>query len=290
MAPPDSPQLAMTDPHLVATAYFSKVAQIMSDSAAVLGRDDDRDRYRKLADEVRAAFRREYVTPTGRLASDTQTALSLAILFDLLENEEQRSHAGQRLAYLVRRNNHRVGTGFVGTALVSDALCATGEEETAFRMLTEQSCPSWLYPIAQGATTIWERWDSLKPDGTINSSRMTSFNHYALGAIGDWLHRSVGGIAPLAPGYKRIEVRPRIGGLTHASSRLRTPYGIAESKWRIEDGTLHLDVTIPPNTTAHVVPPSGDPMDVGSGEHHWSFAVGVTPAALAAARGNLLTG
>jgi alpha-L-rhamnosidase len=273
MAPPDSPQLAMTDPHLIATAYFCRISEILSESAAILGREEDRSRYRQLADEVRAAFKREYMTPSGRTASDTQTALSIAILFGMHDTEEQRMHAGQRLAYLVRRNNHRIATGFVGTALVSDALCATGEEETAFRMLVEQSCPSWLYPITQGATTIWERWDSLKPDGSINSSRMTSFNHYALGAVGDWLHRSVGGLAPLEPGYRRIEIRPRAGGgITWAKASHRTPYGMASSSWRIEDGVLQLEAVVPPNTTARVVPPDGSPpIEAGSGTHAWTF-------------------
>lgn len=290
MAPPDSPQLAMTDTHLIATAYFCRVSEIVSESALILGHEADADRYRQLSAKVRAAFKREYVTPSGRTASDTQTALSIAILFGMHDTEQQRFHAGERLASLVKRNNHRIATGFVGTALVSDALCATGHEDTAFRMLVEQSCPSWLYPITQGATTIWERWDSLKPDGSINSSRMTSFNHYALGAVGDWLHRSVGGLAPLEPGYRKIEIHPRFGGgITWAKASHRTPYGLASSSWRIDDGAMRVDVTIPPNTTARVVPPDGSPpFDAGSGGHSWTFAATGNAAGDATRRTDLL--
>ncbi len=238
-APPAEPARAMTDPHLVATGYFAWVCELMSKTAGVLGREGDRAHYAQLSEEVKAAFRREYVTPSGRMASDAQTAYAIALRFGLLETEEQRQRAARRLSSLVRFNKHRVGTGFAGTALVTDALCDAGEHETAYRMLMEQACPSWLYPVTMGATTVWERWDSMLPDGTVNSGEMTSFNHYALGAVADWLHRTVGGLAPLEPGYKKIGVRPVPGGgLTHASARLRTPYGMASSSWRVEGGRM----------------------------------------------------
>jgi alpha-L-rhamnosidase len=276
LAPADHPEQAMTDPHLVATAYFFRIASLVAEAAGLLHREDDRAQYAKLARAVRDAFVREYVTPNGRMASDSQTAYALALVFGLLDNEEQHARAGRRLASLVRRNGYRVGTGFVGTALVLDALCIAGDEDAAFRMLTERACPSWLYPVTMGATTIWERWDSLKPDGTLNSSAMTSFNHYALGSVVDWLHRRVGGLAPLAPGYRRFEVRPIVGGggLTWAYARHRTPYGMASSSWRIEDDRVTLDVTVPPNTSARIAPPGGqDAFDVGSGGHRWTFAL-----------------
>jgi alpha-L-rhamnosidase len=173
----------------------------------------------------------------------------------------------------VRNNAYRVGTGFAGTAIVADALSVTGEGEAALRMLTERSCPSWLYPVTAGATTIWERWDALKPDGTINSSTMTSFNHYALGAVVDWMHRRVGGLAPIAPGYRRFEVNPLIGGgLTWAESAHSTPYGMARSRWHLRDAReVELQVTVPPNTHARIVPSDGSsPFDVASGEHRWT--------------------
>ena len=124
-----------------------------------------------------------------------------------------------------------------------------------------------------GATTIWERWDSMLPDGSINPGEMTSFNHYALGAVADWMHRTIGGIAPAEPGYRRIEVAPHPGGgLTQCGTRLRTPYGLAACEWKIEDGMIDVDVIVPPNATALVTVPGSDlePVEVGSGRWHWS--------------------
>jgi alpha-L-rhamnosidase len=139
----------------------------------------------------------------------------------------------------------------------------------------QRECPSWLYPVTMGATTIWERWDSMLPDGSINPGEMTSFNHYALGAVADWLHRTVGGLAPAEPGYRHITIQPRPGGgLTHASARHRTPYGIAQSAWKIQDGRIDVDAIVPPNTTASVRLPGteAEPVTVQSGAHHWSYA------------------
>ena len=138
----------------------------------------------------------------------------------------------------------------------------------------QRDCPSWLYPVTMGATTIWERWDSMLPDGSVNPGEMTSFNHYALGAVADWLHRIVAGLAPAEPGYRRLEVHPRPGGgLTSARARHRTPYGLAECAWRIAEGTMTVDVVVPPNTTARVTLPGrdGEPIEVGAGMHRWSY-------------------
>jgi alpha-L-rhamnosidase len=238
-----------------------------------LKRPDDATRYERLAQNVRDAFAREYVTPAGRLAADTQTAYALALQYALLPTEEQRQHAAERLARLVHQNEYRIGTGFVGTPLICDALCDTGNADMAYRMLMERSCPSWLFPVTMGATTIWERWDSLRPDGSVNPGGMTSFNHYALGAVGDWLHRVVGGLAPGRPAYKRMTIAPRPGGgLTGARSRLRTPYGMAESAWHVEGERTVVRAIIPPNTSATVRLPGADAaLEVGSGEYEWTI-------------------
>ncbi|TAK56203.1 MAG: alpha-L-rhamnosidase, partial [Dehalococcoidia bacterium] len=271
-APPDRPRDARTDTHLVATACLVHSADVLSSIARELGLGDDAARYAHLAGEVRQAFAREYVTPAGRLAADTQTAFALALRYGLLPTEDQRRHAGERLARLVHQAGYRIGTGFVGTPLICDALCDAGLDDMAYRMLMERGCPSWLFPVTMGATTIWERWDSLRPDGSVNPGDMTSFNHYALGAVGDWLHRTVGGLAPLEPGYRRMAIAPRPGGgLTWARARHRTPYGIAKSAWRIDGGQLVVRAVVPPNTTASVrLPGSASSFDVGSGEHEWS--------------------
>jgi alpha-L-rhamnosidase len=181
----------------------------------------------------------------------------------------------------VRDSGYRISTGFVGTPLICDALCSVGEYDAAFRLLTQRECPSWLYPVTMGATTIWERWDSLRPDGSVNPGQMTSFNHYALGAVADWLHRTVGGLAPAAPGYRHLEIRPHPGdGLTHARTRHLTPYGLAECAWTMEAEQIEVVVVVPPNATASVTLPGGNatPIEVGSGTHRWSYPYHVKSA------------
>jgi alpha-L-rhamnosidase len=268
-APPDQPWAAATDPHLVATAYLARSAELLSRAAEVLGREPEVEVYRELAAGVRRAFNAEYVT-RGLLAGDSQTGHALALEFALLPSEAERERAGQRLAELVASAGHRIATGFVGTPLICDALTHAGALDTAYRLLLQRECPSWLYPVTMGATTIWERWDSLLPDGTVNPGEMTSFNHYALGAVADWLHRTVAGLAPAAPGYRRLAVAPRPGGgLTHAAATHETPYGRAEVRWAIADGTLTVDAVVPPGTTATVALPGEDPIEVAAGRHRF---------------------
>jgi alpha-L-rhamnosidase len=209
------------------------------------------------------------------MLSDATTAYALALEFGLLPDAAQRQHAAERLVALIRASGYHISTGFVGTPLICDALCRAGEYRAAFRLLLQRENPSWLYPVTMGATTIWERWDSLLPDGTVNPGQMTSFNHYALGAVADWLHRTVAGLAPAAPGYRELRLHPRPGGgLSHATARLRTPYGPAACGWRIHDGQITVDATVPPNTTASVLLPGGDELTVGSGEHTWTRPYG----------------
>jgi alpha-L-rhamnosidase len=269
-APPDRPGDARTDKQLVATAYYAHSASLLGRTAQLLGRHGDHAHYTKLAEAVRAAFRDEYVTPEGLLRNDAQTAYALALRFGLL-TDAHRAQAGRRLAELVREGGFHIGTGFVGTPLICDALCDAGEYDTAYRLLLTKTCPSWLYPVTMGATTVWERWDSMLPDGTVNPGEMTSFNHYALGAVADWLHRTVAGLAPAAPGYRRLLVRPRPGGgLTHASATHETPYGRAAVSWSRTDGELRVTVMVPPGTTALIdLPGVAERPEVGSGEHRF---------------------
>jgi alpha-L-rhamnosidase len=272
-APPDRPAAARTDPSLVATAAHARSARLLARIAALLGEEDDHRTYAALATAITSAFNDEFVTPNGRLASDAQTAYALALTFDLLEKAEQRERAGRRLVELVEDDGHRVGTGFVGTPLLCDALTAVDAIDTAYALLLQRECPSWLYPVTMGATTIWERWDSLLPDGTVNPGEMTSFNHYAFGAVADWLHRTVAGLAPADPGYRRIVVRPRPGGgLTHASAAHDSPYGRIQVAWRVGNGELAVDVTVPPGVTALVQLPAATfaPVEVGAGQHHFT--------------------
>lgn len=273
-APPHDPADARTDRYLVATAYFAWSARHLSRIAGVLGNTDDEARYAELAEKVRQAFAHRYVREDGTMTSDAQTAYALALVFDLLTTEGQKRRAADRLAELVAESGNRIATGFAGTPVISDALTIGGHVGTAYDLLKEEECPSWLYAVKQGGTTIWERWDSMLPDGTINPGEMTSFNHYALGAVADWMHRVIGGLAPLEPGYKKIGIQPRPGGgITHATTRHLTPYGMAEVAWRIENGTMHLDATVPTGTTATVELPGGLPRELGPGEHRLSVPV-----------------
>jgi alpha-L-rhamnosidase len=274
-APPDKPWMARTDKNIVATAYFAHSAEIVGLAAGVLGLNDQKAHYLALAEEVRGAFAREYVTPAGRLMSDSETAYALAIAFGLLPRAEQVHSAGERLAELVRGSGYHIRTGFVGTPLMCDALSLTGNVCAAYRLLMQRDCPSWLYPVTMGATTIWERWDSMLPDGSVNPGEMTSFNHYALGAVADWMHHFIGGLAPAEPGYRRLEIRPRPGGgLTNARARLQTPYGLAECAWKIDAGTIEVNILVPANSTAQVTLPGSEkePFEVGCGSYHWSYA------------------
>jgi alpha-L-rhamnosidase len=272
-APPEDPADASTDRYLVATAYLAQSTLHLARTAEVLGLVDDAARYARIAGEVRDAFRRAYVLPDGTMTSDAQTAYSLAIEFGLVTGREA-VQAGERLAELVREAGNRIATGFAGTPLVTGALTRTGHAETAYDLLLERSCPSWLYTVDMGGTTIWERWDSMLPDGTVNPGEMTSFNHYALGAVADWMHGTIAGLAPAEPGWRRIRFAPQPGGgLTRASARHLSPYGLAESSWRIEAGTLHVAVTLPSGTTGEVVLPDGSEHRVGPGRHAFRSAL-----------------
>ncbi|MDT7581652.1 MAG: alpha-L-rhamnosidase [Pseudonocardiales bacterium] len=278
-APPDQPFRARADNGVVATACLYRSARTVSDAAALLGRSGEAEEFAALADRTRTAFAKHYVSDDGRVHSDAVTVYALAICFDLLD-EPVRALAGDRLAVLVAENGHRISTGFAGTPYVCDALSATGHLGDAYRLLLQRECPSWLYPVTMGATTVWERWDSMLPDGAINAGEMTSFNHYALGAVADWMHRVVGGLAPAEPGYRTVRVAPRPGGgLTWATTSLDTPHGHVAVAWRLDaDGVLAVDVTLPEGVSAEVDLPGAPIRRVGGGRHH--LIGGVTGAAV----------
>jgi len=213
---------------------------------------------------VKTAFANEFVTRSGRVGPNTQTAYVLALHFDLLP-ESMRPLAVERLVNEIRRGHYHLTTGFVGTPYLCHVLSRYGYTDVAYELLNQESYPSWLYPVKQGATTIWERWDGIKPDGSFQDASMNSFNHYAYGAIGEWLYRVVAGIEvdPAAPGYKRIHFRPQPGGqLCYVSAGLDSMYGRIESKWTIEDEGFELAVTIPPNTEGIVHLPAQSVADI----------------------------
>ncbi|WP_353114856.1 family 78 glycoside hydrolase catalytic domain [Microbacterium sp.] len=274
-SPADDAAAAQADPAVVATAYFYRSTRLLARTAGILGHHDQEQHYDLLADRIRCAFLEAYVTPLGRVMSDCQTVYALALQFDLLTDSAQRAGAGARLAELVAEAGHRVSTGFLGTPHVLDALTETGHADVAFRMLTATESPSWLFPVTMGATTIWERWDSLLPDGSVNPGEMTSFNHYAYGAVADWIHRRIGGVTALDPGFSRFRIGPFVRGeLTHASTRLECPYGEISVSWRRDRDRLELEATVPVGTIAEVhLPDSREPVVVGHGVHRFSAQV-----------------
>ncbi|WP_128657773.1 alpha-L-rhamnosidase, partial [Paenibacillus sp. 598K] len=249
--------LGATPTDLIATAFYAYSTELLARTAETLGYSDDAAAYQELHRRVVAAFRREFVTPSGRVASPTQTAYVLALMFDLLE-EGDRPRTAAMLAEHVRANGTHLTTGFVGTPYLCMALSRYGYTELAYDLVLQQEYPSWLYSVSQGATTIWEHWDSIKPDGSFWSDGMNSFNHYAYGSIGDWLYRIAAGIDLQEPGYKTIRLQPQwTERLTWVRATLDTMYGELVSAWRREaDGSISLEVSVPVNTTAELLVPA----------------------------------
>ena len=249
-------QSAVTSKHLIAQCFFAASADIVRKTAELLGKKDEAAYYADVVAKVRKAYCDEYVTPNGLVSSDTQTAYVLALQFDMLP-ENMRAKATERLTENIARYGYHITTGFLGTPYICNVLTDNGRSDVAYRLLLQETCPSWIYPITKGATTIWERWDSIRPDGSIIKG-MNSFNHYSYGAIGDWLYRSAVGIRETSAGYKTISIRPHVGGgfeNMHASTR--TPYGVVAAEWHAENDSLRtLEVTIPANTTAEIFVPA----------------------------------
>jgi alpha-L-rhamnosidase len=257
---------ATTDKDLIQTAYFARSTDLLRRTAEVLGNTADATEYGDLLDHIRAAFQKEFVTPNGRLASNTQTSYALALAFDLLP-ESERKQAAERLAEDVRHFGH-LTTGFLGTPVLCKALSDYGYYDEAYMLLNRTEYPSWLYPITKDATTIWERWDGEKPDGSFQDVGMNSFNHYAYGAIGEWMYRVIAGIEidPTQPGYKHVLIQPHPGGgLTSAKGSVHSMYGKVASSWEVKDGTMTMKVEIPANTTASVRLPGARLEDVREG-------------------------
>jgi len=272
-APPDAPDKAKADAGVVATACAVRSFTVAAQFAHLLGHPKDEQRFTALADRTRAAFLKHYVeSSTGRIRSDCATVYALAITFGVVDGT-LKERAGERLAELVREASHKISTGFAGTPYVTFALTETGHVDEAYGLLLEMTCPSWLYPVTLGATTVWERWDSMLPDGSINPGKMTSFNHYALGAVAAWLHQVVAGIRPAAPGYAEIEFRPVPGpGLDWAEASLETPHGLASCRWERINGQLEVSVVVP-EVPATVALPNGELHRVVPGEHTFTVAI-----------------
>jgi alpha-L-rhamnosidase len=265
---------AVTDKYLIAQCFFAHSVELVVKTATVLGKQDDVGRYTDLLKNVKDAFVKEYMTPNGRLVSSTQTAYVLALHFDMLP-VNLRTQAAQKLADNVKSYGNHLTTGFLGTPYLCHVLSRFGFSDLAYLLLLQETYPSWLYPVKMGATTIWERWDGIKPDSTFQTPGMNSFNHYAYGAIGDWMYRVVAGIdtEENAPGYKAITIKPVLGkGLNSASASYQTMYGTVKSSWLIDGGKIKFEYEIPVNTTATISLPvtttvteNGKPLATGAG-------------------------
>lgn len=254
-APAEDPTRAMTDRDLVATAYLINSLRLVARMADDLGKAEDSARYTTYAERSTKGYIARYVTPDGVMTSDTQCAYALSIAFGIFDGDNRlKAIAGDRLAELVREGGYHVGTGFAGTPHVLPALSETGHSDVAFKLFMSRENPSWLYQVAMGATTTWERWDSMLPDGSVNTvGNMTSFNHYSLGSVGAWMHRTIGGLNPVEPGWRRFEIAPVPGGgIDRAHITHDTPHGRIDVAWRLDGESIIVDATVPEGTLATV--------------------------------------
>lgn len=258
---------AVTSKALCAQCFMAGSVEIVAKSAAILGYKDDAAFYDSELTKIKKAFMDEYVTPNGLVSSDTQTAYVLALYFGMLP-EHLRQQAAGRLAVNVKEYGNHITTGFLGTPHICEVLSEYGYSDVAYKLLLQETCPSWIYPVKLGATTIWERWNSINPDGSIVGG-MNSFNHYSYGSIGDWLYRYAVGIRETSPGFRTFEVDPHPGGgFKYMEASTRTPYGKIRVRWEADGNVIRsIEVSIPAGTTASVHCPDGEVRVLGSGNY-----------------------
>ena len=261
---------ANTPKDLIGTAYFAYSTHLVARSYEAVGKAAEAAKYEQLFNEIKAAFIKRFVTPDGRVHGNTQCAYVMALRFDLLP-PELRARAAQYLQDDIKAKDWHVSTGFVGVSYLLPVLTEAGMADTAYRLLRQDTFPSWLFSVKHGATTIWERWDGWTPDKGFQDPGMNSFNHYSLGSCGEYLFGTIGGIRPDGPGFSTIRIEPVIRqGLTWAKARYDSLRGRIETSWKTEGRQVVLDVTIPANTTATIFIPakhsasvteSGKPLD-----------------------------
>ena len=245
-----------TEHDFIATAFFAYSTSIMAEAAKALGKTDDAKMYSDLFNKIKEVFINEYVTNAGRVGTNSQTSYVLALKFNLLPDNLRAKAAAFLNDDIKERDNH-LSTGFLGTPYLCHVLSNNGYTETAYDLLLQESYPSWLYPVKMGATTIWERWDGEKTDSTFQDPGMNSFNHYAYGAIGDWMYRVSAGIETMGAGYKHIIIQPHpTKKLTYSKATFECPYGTIASGWERKDGKVIVKVKIPANTTATIILPA----------------------------------
>jgi alpha-L-rhamnosidase len=265
-----------TDVDFIATAFFAYSTKIMANTARIIGNKEDMEKYNLLFDSIKTNFVNEFMTPSGRLSSHSQTAYTLALYIGLVP-ENLKEKEVNYLVENIRKRYYHLSTGFLGTPFLCHVLSQNGRTDVAYKLLLQKTYPSWLYPVTKGATTIWERWDGIKPDDSFQTPAMNSFNHYAYGAIGDWMYSVVAGIKPdiNKPGYKHIIIKPEPDTLlTYASARYESLYGPIESYWQTDEDSINISITIPSNTTATIyLPYSDEKYEVGSGKYEYHYKI-----------------
>ncbi|MCD8384107.1 MAG: glycoside hydrolase family 78 protein [Clostridiales bacterium] len=272
---PDVPQMSQWQARVkwTGTASLRNTSDIVAKVAEILGEKEDAAYYRDLSDKTADAYCSVLTDGNGKLLEEFQTAYVLPIYLNMFPDKATQDKATENLVALVEKNDYCIGTGFPGTPYILFALADNGRADVAYKMLMNTKCPSWLYEVKMGATTIWERWDGLDengqcPIGDDGTDMMISYNHYASGAVGDFLYRRVAGIETTEPGYKSFRVKPILGGdLTWAKGSVRTPYGVAASEWKLEKGLFTITVTVPVGTTCQLVLPDGTEKTLGSGSY-----------------------
>jgi alpha-L-rhamnosidase len=257
LAPGYAPKKAPTPYVLIATAYFAHCADLAARMAVILNKPIETAKYQKLFERIKAAYCRKFVAADGIVTSDEQTAYVLTLGFNLAPPEMRPKLIAHLERAVAAKNNH-LATGFIGTPLLTPVLTRVGRTDLAYKVLLQETYPGWLFSVKNGATTIWERWDSWTPEEGFNKGGMNSFNHYAYGSVVEWFYDTIAGLKPdaAAPGWKTFEIAPIPGGgLTYAKASLETPHGLAASSWRLTEGRFEWDVTIPTNTSARVTLP-----------------------------------
>ncbi|MGD0343057.1 MAG: family 78 glycoside hydrolase catalytic domain, partial [Bacteroidales bacterium] len=256
-----------TEHDFIATAYYSYSTSLLALAAKELGKIDDEKNYTELYNKIREVFIHEYVTPAGRVGTCSQTSYILALKFGLLPPDLKKSAAKFLVEDIRSRGNH-LSTGFLGTIYICHELTDAGYTDVAYDLLLQETYPSWLYPVKMGATTIWERWDGQKTDSTFQDAGMNSFNHYAYGAIGDWMYRVSAGIETQDPGYRNLVLQPHTAkNLSYAKASFESSYGTIVSGWTRKEGKIIVHVSIPANSKAKILLPIGDPAKVTENDH-----------------------
>ncbi|MCW2795586.1 family 78 glycoside hydrolase catalytic domain, partial [Nocardioides sp.] len=266
-----------TPADVLGTAYFAEDARMMSEMATAIGADADAAELAQLSSDVRAAFTDKLVAADGTVNGNSETGYALALGMDLVQGNALRDKVAAKFVAKLAASDNHLTTGFLGTPWLLPALSSINRDDLAYTLLMHKDYPSWGYEIANGATTMWERWDSIKPDGSFGDVGMNSFNHYAYGAVGDWMYQNIGAIKALEPGYKKIQVAPAVGGgLTHGSGRLDSVYGTIATDWTTEGDDLSLAVEVPVNTTAEIVLPADNAYSVTEGGALLADVEGIT--------------